>query len=150
MAEETRHAAELRTEAALRERGLRDPREQYREWLRELKETDPDGFTAARRHYEERLLPLLEAAGADPVAAWIDYGRVLAERAGAGRVVSIDATGRARDYEPAAADLVLFLPEDTARRARILSLPLQPSPAQRATCDLLVLGKQMPSTRAQA
>ena len=143
MGEAIRAQVEARTEEALRQRGLRDPRGQFREWLGSLKESDPAGYDEARAWYRERLLPRLAEPDADVVAGWIDYGRFLAERGGPGRLAAIDETGRARDYhaEAAAGDLVLFLPEDTKRRALILSLPLQPSAAQRATCDLLVLGK---------
>ena len=142
MSEEIRSTAEARTTAALEALDLRDPREQFREWLKALRDADPAAFAAARAYYEDELLPRLADPAADPVAEWIAYGHLLARQDGPGAVVAIDSLGRARPYENDIRDnLILFLPEDPARRARILSLPRRPSRAQRASCDLLALGK---------
>ena len=60
-----------------------------------------------------------------------------------GRTVAIDETGRASPYEkPTRTDLVLHLPDAKGTRALLVGLPAEPSPAQRATYDVLVAGKQ--------
>ena len=122
---------------------LRDPRDQFREWLKSLRDADPDAFARAREYYDATLVPSLADPQADPVGAWIRYGRLLAEcNDGPGAVFEIDAEGRAiPGQDRTGSALVLFLPDDPLRRARILSLPKRPSSAQRATCDLLALGK---------
>lgn len=146
MDEATRARAEARYEEALARGALRDPREQFREWLRSLRERDAGAFEEALGYYEETLVPRVADPASDPVVEWIEYGRVLAERLDPGRVVVVDASGRAHPYEPPPprGALVLHIPEDARSPATILSLPQDPSPAQRATCDLLVLRKLEP------
>ena len=79
---------------------------------------------------------------ADPLEAWTEYGRTLAEAVTRGRTVSIDATGQARPYEgPVEGHLVLHLPDDRSERALLVGLPPELSAAQRATYDVLVAGK---------
>lgn len=143
MDEELKARAESRYEGALQAADLRDPREQFRDWMRQLREADAPAFQAALRYFEEILIPSSADPGRDAIAEWIEYGRRLADRIAPGRVVTVDASGRSEDYEPPPprGGLVLHLPTDDAARASILSLPRNPSPAQRATCDLLVLGK---------
>src|SRR5690606_3322004 len=105
--------AEARLEEAARSAGIADPRPPLRERLRTLRETRRPDFDRAIEHYEKHVLPAL--AGADPLAAWIEYGRFLAGIDGDGKVVTIDERGRAADW---VADtphgLVLFIPDDLA------------------------------------
>lgn len=132
----------MRFEAALRDRQLSDPRDGYRMRLRALRETRPELFERAARHYQEEVLPGL-AAGADTIEAWVDYGRFLAELIAPGRVVTIDGTGSARPYAsplPPHA-LVLHLPSDRDAATMPLAEPVDPSAAQRAAYDLLVRGR---------
>lgn len=146
MDEATRARAEARYEEALGRGGLRDPREQFRDWMHTLRERDADAFGHALRYFDEVLVERVADPSSDPVAEWIEYGRRLAEQLQPGRLTVIDETGRAHDYTPPPAPgaLVLHLPEDARSPASILSLPRDPSPAQRATCDLLVLRKLAP------
>ncbi len=123
---------------AVTDHGLADPRKELRDRLRWLKGAHPEAFERAVRYYEERTLPQL--AEGDPLAAWVEYARELGELTAEGRVVSVDATGRARAWS-GEADLVLFVPSDDRETAFAALSPAEPSPAQRATYDLLVRGR---------
>jgi hypothetical protein len=124
--------------------GSRDPREFYRERLRELKSSNADGYQSAVAYYRDTLIPRVAGGEVEPLAAWAEYGRVLAECVAAGRTVSIDETGRAHPYqEPKDSHLVLHLPEDNRIRAILVGLPAELSSAQRSTYDVLVSGKQV-------
>lgn len=141
MDEQLRTRAEARLKDAAAELGLADVRTHYRVRLRRLRESDPDAFGRATRHYEETVLPAL--VGDDPLAVWLDYGRFLASlETGEAKLTAIDATGRATPLAPRAAvhprSLLLFLPTDGAAEPLVAAEPLQPSAAQRATLDLLV------------
>ncbi len=144
MSDDTTAAAEQRLAEALQQSGARDPREFYRERLRELKSADPAGYEAAVAYYRDRLTPEVAAGAADPISSWTEYGRFLAESLAPGRTVCVDATGRASPYRaPAERDqLVLHLPDGKGSRALLVALPTQLSTAQRATYDALVSGKQ--------
>jgi len=136
--------ADRRFEEALEATGARDPRDFYRQVLRELKESNPDGYDRAVRHFQTILVPGIASGEAEPLAAWREYGRLIAEVMGPGNSVEIDETGRARPYtdESSLDRLVLHIPHERGRRAILVSLPPTPSPAQRATFELLVRGKQ--------
>lgn len=135
--------ADRRLEEALAERGARDPRELYRERLRELKRVSPDEYAQAVEYYREVLLPEVASDGGDPLLAWTEYGRKLAAALAPGRTVCIDASGRAQPYEGASREeLILHLPDARGSRALLVALPAEPSVAQRATIDVLVAGKQ--------
>jgi hypothetical protein len=138
----TRQAADLRLEEALRATGGQDPRELHRTTLRGLKQANPEGYAQAVRHYEEVVVPSIASGQADPLPAWRDYGRLLAELTSRGRTVEIDESGRARPYSPDIPldRLVLHLPDGEAR-AILVSLPPRPSPAQQASWELLVQGR---------
>lgn len=144
MDEERQAKAEERFEDALEESGARDPRDYYRERLRELKGEDPEAYERAVAHYADELIPSIAAGGADPLAAWQEYGRLIAELTAQGTTVEVDPSGRSHSYDPPAPTdrLVLHLPDEKRRRALLVSLPAEPSDAQRATYDLLVRGKQ--------
>ena len=144
MADDLRARADERFERALQQTGARDPRAFFRDQLRDLKANDAGAFRRALRYYEETLIPAVADEGSDPVAEWLEYGRVLASLSTPGRTVQIDTTGRARDYaRPVPPDaMVLHLPENAARPALVLGIPPKLSPAQRASYDLLVKQSQ--------
>jgi len=136
-------AADEALQAALTAAGARDPRDFYRERLKDLKRVDTDGYESAVAYYRDTLIPQVAAGTTDPLEAWTEYGRRLAEALAPGRAVSIDSTGRAREYEGSAPDrLVLHLPDDKGVRALLVGLPTSLSPAQRAAYDVLVEGRQ--------
>jgi hypothetical protein len=133
-------------EAALAQSGARDPREFYRERLRELKRANAAGYEDAIRHYADTLVPEVASGRMEPLAAWTEYGRILAAALAPGRTVSIDAGGRAHAYDgPERERLILHLPADQGARALLVGLPATLSAAQRATFDVLVSGRQRPS-----
>ncbi len=144
MSDDLNARADARLEEALAREGARDPREFYRDRLRDLKVVDPEGYAAAVAYYRDTLIPQVASGEGDPLAAWTEYGRRLAEAVSPGRTVAVDATGRAHAYRaPAPHDhLVLHLPEAKGSRALLVGLPAEISPAQRATYDVLVSGKQ--------
>lgn len=119
---------------------MADPRALYRDLLRRLREDDPDAYEEAVGRYE-RDLGEADGGDADPVEAWIGYGRWLAGRLYPGRDVAVDREGRARELAerrvPEGA-LLLHLPEKRNVRALTLFLPLDPTPPQEATRELLV------------
>ena len=137
--------ADRRLAEALAQDGGRDPREFYRARLRELKSADADAYASAVSYYRETLIPGVASGSSEPLAAWTEYGRTLAESMAPGRTVAIDATGLARPYvAPAPRDvLVLHMPDQKKARALLVGLPAKLSPAQRATYDVLVEGKQV-------
>lgn len=126
-------------EAALDDRGLRDPRGYYRELLKKLKARDAEGYRAAVAYHEERLAGGLASADADAVEEWVEYGRYLAELLTPGRTWSVDPSGLAEPYHrpPAADALILHVPEAPHERGVILSAPKNLTPPQKATYDLL-------------
>jgi hypothetical protein len=132
-----------RLEKALAEQNLRDPREFLRDRLRLLKERDRAVFQRALDYYENVLQPNVSASDSDPAFEWFEYGKVLAELSGSGRVVAIDATGRGTTppelRSPDA--LILHIPEDEAIPVLVLSAPRELSTPQQASFDLLVLRK---------
>ncbi|MEE2905436.1 MAG: hypothetical protein VX801_03460 [Gemmatimonadota bacterium] len=135
--------AEQALEAALATSGARDPRDFYRERLRELKQVNPESYRAAVTYYREVLIPEVAGGAGNPLDAWIEYGRTLAEALAPGRTVSIDETGKSHNYEGVdSSGLILHLPQETGARALLVSLPVTMSSAQRATYDVLVKGKQ--------
>src|SRR6476646_5051231 len=111
MSDDRQAEADRKLEAALAATGARDPREFYRDRLRDLKQADRDAYEQAVGYYRDTLVPSV-AAGADPLPAWTEYGRRLATLATPGRTVTIDAHGVAEPYQtPAPLDrLILHLP----------------------------------------
>ncbi len=138
--ERTRQRAEERLEAALRDRQARDHRELYRERLRALRVSNPEGFRSALEYYDEQLVPRVATEETDPVAEWLEYGRYLAALTAAGETVQIDRTGRStpvsKPWDPV--QLILHLPESPRDPAIAVGIPNDPSPAQIATYELLV------------
>lgn len=135
--------ADKAIEEALARSGARDPREFYRDRLRELKQASLEAYEEAVTYYRETLVPVVAAGGLDPLVAWTEYGRTLAELTAPGRTVSIDSTGRAEPYAaPAGPDhLVLHMPDAKNGRALLVALPRKLSEAQRACYDWLVQGR---------
>lgn len=139
-----RAVADERFHEALDRTGARDPREFYRQRLGELRRRNPAGYRQATDYYRSVLVPGIARDGADPIAAWLDYGCLLAALTIEGTAVQIDPTGRSRPYErPVPLDhLVIHLPTSTRERALAVGLPPELSAAQKATYDLLVRGKK--------
>jgi hypothetical protein len=137
-----RAIADQRFQQALTDSGARDPRDFYRERLRELRGRNPEAYRRAVEHFETRLIPAVAAEGSDPVREWLEYGRVLATLTAEGRTLQIDPGGRARGYAPPVAPdhLVIHLPGEAREPVLVVGLPTRLSPAQRATYDLLVSG----------
>ncbi len=143
MTDELATAADQALEAALEAAGARDPREFYRERLRELKRVNADEYETAVTYYRETLIPGVGGGTADPLDAWMEYGRRLASALAPGRTMSVDETGLAHPYEGPDRDrLVVHLPDDKGGRALLVGLPPTLSAAQRATYRVLVEGKQ--------
>lgn len=142
MADDIAAKADRLFEEALETTGARDPRPFYRERLLALKDADPEGYATAVAYYRETLVPDIASGKAEPLDAWTEYGRTLAEAVAKGRTVAVDGTGEARPYEgPSRDHLILHLPDDGGR-ALLVGLPAALSSAQRATYDVLVAGKQ--------
>ena len=142
MTDDPTQIAEACLEAALEESGGRDPREFYRTQLIELRGENPTGYEQAVAHYRDELIPTI-ANGADPLAAWTEYGRTLATLRQPGRTVTVDPSGKSTAYAvPAPRDaLVLHLPQEKRVKALVVGLPTELTAAQRATYDWLVAGK---------
>lgn len=145
MSDDPRARADARLEAALEGGDRLDPRPMYRPVLRYIKEQNPEAFRRALRYYDEELVP--GSVEGDPLAAWLEYGARLSAELGPGRLLDIDATGRARPIGAAAAGegFVLFLPDSTVAPALVLRYPGSATTAQRAAMELLVEGRQTAS-----
>lgn len=141
--QELTRRADARFDRAREEAGARDPRDFYRQRLRELKDRDPDAFRRAVDYYERTLIPKVADEQFDPLAEWLEYGRMLAELTAPGETVQIDPSGLASPYAPPVPvdRLVLHLPASGRERAIPVGLPPDLSAAQRATFDLLVSRK---------
>lgn len=134
--------ANANLEAALERTGARDPREFYRERLRDLKRENPQGYETAVTYYTETLLPQVAAGDVDPLECWTAYGLRLAEALAKGRTVAVDTSGVALPFDGPAGDrLILHLPDENGARAILVGLPPKLTSAQRATYDVLVAGK---------
>ncbi len=144
MDQELHERADQIFDEALGQTGAKDPREFYRERLREMKTDNPDAYSEAVAYYEEELVPSIAEAGDDPVTAWQRFGCRMAELTVAGSPVEIDTSGRRLPYAPPtpADRMVLHIPEGSKGRALVVGLPPELSAAQLATYDLLVGGRQ--------
>lgn len=142
--QDQRAEADRRFEETLARTGARDPREFYRQRLRELRGRDATRYAAAVEYFESRLIPAVAQADSDPLREWMEYGRYLATLVAEGRTVRIDPSGLAVEYEAYSGvdDLVLHLPAAGRDPALVVGLPARLSPAQRATYDLLVGGER--------
>jgi hypothetical protein len=133
--------AESQTDAAFAHSNFQDPRPDFRDRLRFLREEQPKAFSAALAYYEETLVPSV-AGGEDPVTGWIAYGQQLGELTAPGKTFTIDPSGRARPYRGSnpGDHLVIHLPNDTAAAALPLAVPRALTPAQHANYELLIGG----------
>ncbi len=103
----------------------------------------PERYETAVWYYRDTLIPEVAGGTREPLDAWTEYGRTLAEALAPGRAVTIDRSGRAHAYDgPSGTGLILHLPDENGARALLVGLPEELSPAQRATYDVLVRGKQ--------
>ena len=130
-----------RTDEALKSAGLADMRPAYRRLLVRLKGVNPAAFEEASRRYRDELEPAIAGGDIDPIAAWLEYGVWLAGQFADGRALAVDASGRARPFDPAAAadagTMVLHIPDDDRSPATLLAVPTAPSEPQRETAELL-------------
>lgn len=135
-----REQADRRMAATLEETGMPDPRDRYREWLRELRGRDEGAFRKALEYYEQEIVPRVSSPDSDPLAEWTEYGMRLAQRLRPGATVRIDGSGRSRpcDSPVPYEDLVLQLPTAARDQALAIRLPPRPTPAQDAAFELLV------------
>jgi hypothetical protein len=143
MTDDPKARADARLASALEDPAApADPRPLFRPALRHLRERDPAAFDRAISHFETVLVPAV-AGGAEPLAAWLEYGLLLADALGPGQTVEVDRTGRARPVsDPATAtELVLRIPESEDAPCLVLRQPAGASPAQVATVELLVAGR---------
>ena len=128
---------------ALEAAGARDPRDFYRDQLRELRGANSTGYEEAVAYYRDTLIPTVAAGDVNPLHAWTEYGRRLAVALAPGETVRIDESGRSHPYEsPEEGGLLLHMPSDSGTKALVVGLPPKLSSAQRATYDVLVAGKQ--------
>jgi hypothetical protein len=144
-ADSARTAAEDGLRAAFRHFDIADSRPLFRARMRALREKAPEAFDSAVADYEKQVLPRLAASTspAEALGVWLEFGHRLARLEAEGRVVAIDADGRAGEaaHAPAAGSLLIFLPEATEHAALPLAVPASPSPAQSAALALLVEGR---------
>ncbi len=144
MTDDLQNKADVRFEAALAATGARDPRDYYRSQLRELKQSNPQGYADAVAYYQSTLVTSIAEQDADPLRAWQSFGLRLAQLTAAGRPVAVDPAGRSHPFEPPGnvEDMILHLPDARNRRALLVGLPPEPSAAQMATCNWLVQGRR--------
>jgi len=143
MSDDLTQRADQILEQALADSGARDPRDFYRDRLRELKNANTEGYEQAVRYYRETLIPTVARGEQNALEAWTEYGRRLADALEPGRTVSIDETGRAHPLEEVRAGrLLLHLPDRKGSRALLVGLPPELTAAQRSTYDVLISGKQ--------
>ncbi len=148
--DDSRARADRRLDQALSDSSVRDPRPYFRHALRQLKQRNAAGYDRAAAYFEERLVPAV-AGDADPLTAWLDYGRMIIDETGTGRVVEVGPSGRALAPDPdrPPQGMLLWLPDDDALSAVLLRAPARLSRAQEATIELLVEGKVTASAYAR-
>ena len=144
MTSDPQQVAETRFADALAATGARDPRDYYRDRLRELKRLNPEGYAEGVGYYQQTLIPSIAGGEADPLEAWRDYGLLIARLTAPGRPVAVDQGGRSSPYEPPGKpdDMILHLPDATRQRPLLVTLPPKPSGAQMAAYDWLVGGRR--------
>ena len=136
--------ADRRFDEALQNKGGRDPRDYYRDRLKDLRQSNAEAYKVAVAYYQNTLIPAVASGAEEPLKAWRDYGLEIARLTAPGRTVTVDASGRSEPYQEPCADevMVLHLPDSKRGRALLVGLPPKPSPAQLATYDWLVAGKK--------
>ncbi|NNF26029.1 MAG: hypothetical protein HKN73_02250 [Gemmatimonadetes bacterium] len=136
--------ADRRFSEALDTTGARDPRDYYRERLKELRTSNPEGYRKAVSYYQETLIPRVGDPDSDPMKEWRSYGLEIARLTAPGRTVRVDPSGRAEPFSEPCPDtaMVLHVPDGRGPPALLVGLPPQPSDAQIATYDWLVGGRR--------
>ena len=136
MAGESGHDEEA-YRAALARHGVADVQPLYRQFLRRLKAQDGQLYEAAVARYETDVLGADRAS--DALQTWIDYGAWLAGSLAPGRLIAIDAAGRAEGASrPLPMGLLLLhLPDGTGERGLPVAVPEDPSDAQQAARKIL-------------
>ena len=76
--------ADRRFEEAVEAPGARDPRDFYRQALRDWKEPNPAGDARAVAHVRNVLGPGIASGDLEPNGAWRETGRLIAEETAAG------------------------------------------------------------------
>ena len=144
MTDDLQQKADARFEAALAATGARDPRDYYRTRLRELRQSNPEGYADAVAYYQRTLVTSIAEQDADPFEAWQSFGLRIAQLTAAGRAVAVNPAGRSRPFEAPGRteDMILHLPDARNRRALLVGLPPEPSAAQMATYNWLVQGRR--------
>ncbi len=134
----TDRAAE-RYHAALARHGIRDVQPVYRAILRSLKATDIPLYEEAVERYDAEVRAAVEEGSENPLLIWIRYGSWLANHVPPGRLVVVDASGRAgrSGDPPPLGPLLLHLPDGKGDRAVTIAGPVEPSSAQEAAQELL-------------
>lgn len=142
MTADLRSAADRNLTTAAAGLGLADPRPPFRDRLRFLQANHPDAFATALRHYESVVLPAISGGG-DVMEAWVQYGETIGALTSPGRMMRVDASGRAARYAAPVteASLVLHVPDQNDAPVLVTVAPVSPTPAQQATLDLLVHGR---------
>ena len=132
MFEELTAEADRLLAEALDASGERDPRDYYRSRLKELRVSNPEGYDAAIEYYQNKLIPPIASGEVEPLIAWMEYGKFLAESFTPGQTVSINQSGESHPYDPTTTSgkLVLHIPESgKGGRAILVGLPSELSPA---------------------
>ena len=124
-------------ESALTEHGLEDVQPRYRRLLVDLKGADADAYERAVERYRSDVESVLDDASV--LDAWVAYGAWLAHELAPGKLVWIDENGRARPVEGTVplGTLLMQIPSEARQKAVVVTLPREPSDAQRETAALL-------------
>lgn len=124
-------------EAALVEQGLEDVQPRYRRLLLELKGRDATSYERAVSRYKRDVASKQDDASV--LTAWVEYGAWLASELAPGQLVSIDADGRSRPISgsPPLGTFLMQVPTESRQRALVVTIPSDPSDAQRETASLL-------------
>jgi CRISPR/Cas system-associated protein Cas10 (large subunit of type III CRISPR-Cas system) len=149
LTEDLQQEADRRFATRLEETGARDPRDFYRELLKQLKTRNEESYGKAVARFRDEVVGPIARDDRDPLEAWVGYGLSLARELHPGRTVVLDRAGRSVPFEPPPDpdSMILQLPDEKRDRAVPVNLPTDPSPAQRAAMDLLVEGKVKLSDR---
>ena len=144
MTDVKRKEADKKLEEALAASGARDPREFYRDVLRNLKSQSVPAYHEAVEYYDAVLVPDIASGRVEPLQAWRSYGRTLAALTAPGTTVDVDRSGLSRphDSEGSGDQLVVHIPDARNLKAILVGLPIELSTAQKATFDFLVRGRQ--------
>jgi len=124
-------------ETALGEYGLEDVQPRYRRLLLELKGRDPSSYDRAVERYKSDVEARQDERAV--LDAWVEYGAWLASVLAPGQLVSIEENGRSRPVtgSPPLGTFLMQVPSEARQRALVVTIPSEPSDAQRETASLL-------------